>query len=98
MAQGLPVFPHLSVDKRTVDTRWTKWCKRFDSLLIGMDINDDKRKRDLLLSCVGEEVNDMFDTFPDTNNNYQTAVNKLTEYFAPKKSTEFEIYIFRQAK
>ena len=59
-----------------------------------MDIKDDENKRVLLLYYIGEEVNDI----PDTNNDYQAAVNKLNEYFATKKLTEFEIYNFRQAK
>ncbi|CAC5359617.1 unnamed protein product [Mytilus coruscus] len=45
-----------------------------------------------------EEVNDIFDTLQETGEDYDTALTKLTEYFAPKKNVEYEIYKFRQAK
>lgn len=43
-------------------------------------------------------MNEIFETLPDTGDDYDTAVAKLTEYFAPNKNTKFEIYKFRQAK
>ena len=98
MAQGLPVFPSFSVRDPAVDTRWKKWCSRLENLLVGLDITDDKRKRALLLHYAGEDVNEIFDTLADTGTDYATALTKLDGYFGPKKSTEFEIYKFRQAK
>ena len=97
MAQGLPVFPSFNVQEPAVDTRWKKWCARLENLLVGLDIKDDKRKRALLLHYSGEQVNNIFDTLPDTGNDYATALDKLTNYFVPEKCTEFEIYKFRQA-
>ena len=61
-----------------------------------MDITDDNRKRTLLLHYAGEEVADVFETLVETGNTYATAKQKLTDYFAPKKNTEYEIYKFRQ--
>ena len=98
MAQGLPVFPSFSVRDPAVDTRWKKWCARLENLLVGLDITDKKRKRALLLHYAGEEVNEIFDTLDGTGDDYASALSKLNDYFAPKKSTEFEIYKFRQAK
>ena len=46
----------------------------------------------------GEEVNEIFETLPNTGNDYDTEVTKLTEYFSPKKNTELKVYKFRQAK
>ena len=64
-----------------------------------MDIKNHKpRKRALLLHFAGEEVNEIFETLPNTGDNYDTAVARLTEYFSPKKNTKFEVYEFRQAK
>lgn len=60
--------------------------------------NDKPRQRALLLHYAGEEVNDIFETLPDTGDDYDTAVAKLTEYFAPNKNADFEIYKFRQTK
>ena len=47
--------------------------------------NDKPRKRALLLHYAGEEVNEIFETLPNTGDNYDTAVARLTEYFSPKK-------------
>ena len=98
MAQGLPVFPSFSVNEPATDSRWKKWSARLENLLVGMDVKDDKRKRALLLHYAGEEVNDIFDTLANTGDDYKTAKEKLTEYFVPKKCTEYEVYKFRQAR
>ncbi|CAC5399738.1 unnamed protein product [Mytilus coruscus] len=37
-------------------------------------------------------------TTQKTGEDYDTALTKLTEYFAPKKNVEYEIYKFRQTK
>lgn len=42
--------------------------------------------------------NEIFETLPDTGDDYDTAVAKFTEFFAPNKNAEIEIYKFRQAK
>ena len=97
MAQGLPVFPSFSVHEPGVDNRWRKWTNRFENLMLGMDIKDKKRQRALFLHYAGEEVNDIFETLTSTGDDYETAKTKLTEYFAPKKNTEYEIYKFRQS-
>ena len=97
MAQGLPVFPSFNVQEPAADTHWKKWCAHLENLLVGLDIKDHKRKCALLLHYSGEQVNDIFETLPDTGNDYATALDTLTNYFAPKKCTEFEIYKFRQA-
>ena len=81
-----------------VDIRWRKWTNRLENLLVGMHVKDKKRQRALLLHYGGEEVNEIFETLTDTGDDYETAKGKLTEYFAPKKNTEFEVYKFRQAK
>ena len=96
---ALPSFPPFSVHENAPDVRWKKWKSRLDNLLLAMGVKDDKeRRRALLLHYAGEEVNEIFETLPNTGNDYDTAVTKLTEYFSPKKNTEFEVYKFWQAK
>ena len=98
MATALPQFPSFSVHENASDIRWRKWINRLENMLVGMDITDDNSKRALLLHYAGEEVSDIFETLVDTGNTYATAKQKLTDYFAPKKNTEYEVYKFRQAK
>ncbi|XP_062610353.1 uncharacterized protein K02A2.6-like [Saccostrea cucullata] len=96
---ALPNFPPFSVHENATDIRWKKWKLRLDNLILAMGIKNDKaRQRALLLHYAGEEVNEIFETLPNTGDDYDTAVARLTEYFAPKKNTEFEVYKFRQAK
>ena len=95
MAQGLPVFPPFNVTEAAVDSRWKKWLGRLEIMLIGMDVKDAKRKRALLLHYAGEDIST---TLPDIDETFDAAKQALTQYFAPQKSTEFEVYKFRQAK
>ena len=43
------------------------------------------------------KLQELSDTLPDTgeNKNFEVAVKKLTDYFVPKQSTDFEIYKFK---
>ena len=40
----------------------------------------------------------LFHTFTETGTNYKTAVDKLNQYFAPRKNTSYNGHIFRQEK
>ena len=103
MASGatLPVFPEFDLrDQTNLATRWEKYMKRFNNLMAAMDVKEESRKRALLLHYSGEEVNDLFDTLPDTgeDNDYKEACEALTRYFTPKKNVSFEIFKFRNLK
>ena len=69
-------------------------------MLIGMKITVPKRKRALLLHYAGPEVDEIFDTLPNTgdDSDYATAVEKLNEYFSPQTNIAYEVYNFRQTK
>ena len=51
-------------------------------------------------SYAGPEVDERFDTLPDTgdDNDYATAVEKLNGYFSPRTNIAYEVYNFRQTK
>ena len=40
---------------------------------------------------------ELFETFTDTGESYAAAIDKLDNYFAPKKNVDFETFQFRQA-
>ena len=77
-----------------------KWLAILERMFIGMNIAIPKRKRALLLHYAGPDVDEIFDTLPNTgeDNDYATAVAKLNEYFSPQVNTTYEVYNFRQAK
>ncbi len=65
------------------------WTKRFHVA------TDDKQQRAMLLYQAGPATQDIFDTLPDTGDDYRTAQTKLDE--PPKKNVDYEIFQFRQA-
>ena len=96
---GLGNFdPHS--DPTSLFSRWKEWRRRFERFLVAMDIKDDTRKRALLLYAAGNEVEKIFETLTDVgeDKDYKTAVEKLTEYFVPKKNLLYEVHKFRQLK
>ena len=86
MATSLPDFPTFPVHENNADLRWKKWIQRLENLFIGLDIKNKKRQRALLLHYSGEEVNEIFDTFTETWDDFDTAKQKNTDYFDPKKT------------
>ena len=40
---------------------------------------------------------EIFKTFTNTGDDYKTAIEKLDQYFMPKKNIDYEIFQFRQA-
>ena len=85
---ALPSFPPFSVHENGPDVRWKKWKSSLDNMLLAMGVKDDKERiRTVLLHYASEGVNKIFETLPNTGNDYETAVTMLTEYFSPKKNT-----------
>ena len=84
----------------TAAARWGRYLRRFENFLVASDIDDKKRKRALLLHCVGDDVYTIFENIPDngTDDDYDKCKLRLTEYFEPVKNKEYEIYQFRQAR
>jgi len=101
MAMNLPSFPSFDVHADgNVGPRWTKWLSRFQRLLVALDIDEDARMRAMLLHYAGPSVDEIFDTLDDTgsDDDYDKAKLRLTEYFTPKVNTAFELYNFRNAR
>ena len=96
---SMPQFdPH--ADYSSLATRWDQWLKRFHIYLRAGKITDKTQQRALLLHMAGPQVQEIFETLTDTGNDedFKTAVDKLTAYFMPKKSLEYEIYVFRKSR
>ena len=80
-------------------TRWDRWLKRFNNFVVAKDITDDKRKQAMLLHYGGEEVFEIHEALSVEGHemdDFAKLTTKLTEYFAPKRNTEYEVYLFRQ--
>ena len=99
---GLGNFDPYS-DPTTLSLRWKEWLRRYERFLVAMGIKYDTRKRALLLYhlyAAGNEVETIFATLSEVgeNKDYKKAVEKLNEYFLPKKNVLLETHKFRQLK
>ncbi len=96
-----PLTPFDPISEPTsLSHRWKVWKRRFETYLVAVNVKDNAQKRALLLYQAGEATQEIFDTLPETgeDDDYKTAIEKLDEYFSPKKNVDYEIFQFRQAK
>ena len=59
---ALPTFPAFDLQAGDLSREWTKYVSRFEYMLLAMNITNATRKKAMLLHCVGEEVNEIFET------------------------------------
>jgi hypothetical protein len=99
MAVALALQPPAQFDPHgnanTVNQRWTKWVKSFETFIVAAGCKDDEQKRQAFLHCAGESVQEIFSTLPDTGNSYNDAKVKLNEYFLPKQNVPYNRHVFR---
>lgn len=86
------------IGEQNLCTTWDQYLKRFDYFVKASNITKDEQKRALLLHVSGTEVQDVFESLGDTGTTFDAAVQKLTDYFRPKKNVAFERHLFRQAR
>ncbi|XP_077869380.1 uncharacterized protein LOC144360591 [Saccoglossus kowalevskii] len=90
--------PFNPIPPETATVRWERWIARFDNYLVAKNITQDARKRALLLHLAGEEVFEIHLGLEQAEDEtYVQLKTKLSEYFAPKRNVEYEVYVFRQA-
>ena len=75
-------------DPTSIGQRWKTWKRRFETYLVAVNVTDDKQKLALLLYQAGQETQEIFETFTDTGDDYKTAIEKLDQYFMPKKNVD----------
>ncbi|XP_060571177.1 uncharacterized protein K02A2.6-like [Ruditapes philippinarum] len=98
---NLPALPSfdLETDKSNAGTRWEKWIGRLENLFVGMKISNADQRRALLLHYAGEKVYDIYDVEKkDSAATYDATKKVLSDYFAPRKNVQIEIYNFRSYK
>ncbi len=96
--QPMPEFKPEAHVGASLATRWDKWLSDFEMYILASGITDPKRKRALLLYQAGSRVREIFRSLPDTGDDeaYDTAKQRLKEYFDPQKNRRYEVYCFRQ--
>ena len=101
MAESIPAFPQFDMNAPNVALQWSKWISRLENLMIAMNITDAKRKKAMVLHLAGEEVYETYNAIAvvDTEEDeYKSTVETLAQHFKPVENTEYQIYLFRQAK
>ena len=74
------------LDPTSVGHRFRKYLERFKVYTVAMNIKDKARNRALFLHCAGPKVpQDIFEKLDNTGEDFETAAEKLPEYFEPKR-------------
>ena len=94
--QQLPPFNISEGDMSSVEICWCKYVSRFENFLLAMNIIQEPRKQALLLHYGGFELQDIYESFVDTGNTYETLKTAFTNYFAQKTNKLFEIWSFQK--
>ena len=79
-------------------TLWKKWLADCEMFTTAAGITNNTHKRALLLYQAGSRVRELFGQLENTGaiDAYDTANNKLTEYFEPQTNRRYDVYCFRQ--
>ena len=97
----LPAFPPFSLDEySTISTRWRKYIKRFENLVLALNVQDGAQKKALLLNYLGDEAYDVSENLstgrPDQT--YDAVIALLDGHFSPQNNIIYEQYVFQTLK
>ena len=103
---ALPHYPEFDYESENKTAKWTKYVNRLRNYFTAYNIEDDKRKKAILLTFVGEEVNDLIDellseqTTPEKNETHFDKLDLAVQnHFNPENNTEYKpIYIPKKKK
>ena len=92
VAQLPPFDPDATVGA-SLAPRWKTWVSDFTTYLVANAIDDNKRKRALLLYFAGSRVREIFRHLTDTggDEDFDTALTALTNYFEPHRNRLYEV-------
>ena len=100
-----PTYPPFDCQADGKAVRWNKYTDRLSNLFVGYDIADSNRKKALLLTYAGDELNDIVDTIPaeeleagEDEDVYDKLVKAVKKLFNPSTNIEFQRYQFRNTK
>ena len=109
MANQLSSIPHMEPfipgeDPSTTAIRWRKWTKRFNHLVVALNIDNNDKKKSLMLFFAGKATADVYrglqvlavadDADSAVDNVFLTAKQAHDEFFDPQRNTDFESTTF----
>lgn len=101
---SLKPFLCSTMDQALIRFEWEKWIRAFKIYIAAKEITDTERKRNLMLHFGGTELQEVFYNIPGADVEYDKntkndvfgiAVQKLEDYFIPKRNSTFERHLFR---
>ena len=74
-------------DYTTISTRWKNYKRRFEKLIVALNVTDDRQKKALLLNYTGEEAYEVYEklTTGAEDETYEAVITSLDGHFAPKR-------------
>uniref|UniRef100_A0A1L8DIS4 RNA-directed DNA polymerase n=3 Tax=Nyssomyia neivai TaxID=330878 RepID=A0A1L8DIS4_9DIPT len=104
---NLPPFQCASLQGNEARMAWVRWKRGFENVATALGETDMVKLKSLLLVAGGLELQDIFYSIPEADavegegplyNPYAIALQKLDDYFAPKRHEAFERYLFWDMK
>ena len=97
----LPAFPPFTLDEYgTISTRWRKYKKRFENLVLALNVHDGAQRKTLLLNYLGDEAYDVYESLstgrPDKTYDAVTAL--LDGQFLSQSNITYEGYLFQNVR
>ena len=91
-------FHYDDESRATAGTRWPVWIRDFELYLDGSGVSNAAQKKAILLHVVGKSSRDIYYTMKKDDDNYDAVKKAFSDYFAPMKNTDYEIFNFGQMK
>ena len=98
---NIPAIESFVVEKaRTTNLskKWETWKDDFQLFVIASGITNAAQKRALLLHMAGKEVKEIYRSLAKSEDTYEEVIEKLDDYFKPKKNLSYERYVFKKSK
>ena len=97
----LPAFPPFSLDEYgTIFTRWRKYKKSFENLVLAWNVQDGTQKKTLLLNYLDDEACNVYENLstgrPDET--YDAVITLLDRHFSPQNNITYERYVFQNVR
>ena len=95
---ALPDFPQFDCNNEptSLGITWKKWVSRLENLFVALNINNDGRKKALMLYYGGEELASIYETLDvKPADTFDVAKQNLNKFFEPKVNLTYETYNFR---
>ena len=97
----LPAFLSFSLEEySTLSTRWKKYKKRFQNLVLPLNVQDSIQKKALLLNYLGDEAYNVYENLSTgrPNESHDVVIALLDKHFSSQNNITYERYVFENVQ